>query len=1089
MSQSVELEQSASVPSSLPAPVQSLVSTVMNSLVESLSDELMNLIWKASQAPQTRRRSLEDDLIVDEVRKTFNVASDIEIVEVDDENEFDIAAIQRELRQQAEVHAQLQNGSFWSSMWNVTDIDDQYASGSGSSASVPTAVELAPHAASTSASASPPESLHGTEKEERVSAGGTEPSAASATRSAASRDDGSSEVVYAWQNVPNVEANNHRVTSLVSFLRQWAASYCQKGIGVSATSIASGCRVTFLALEDAHLNVFVTVEPAADGTTTIRVVDAIVAVDGAHAALREQLQYPIQSIRDSLQRELRRLDVAGMRAPTVVGAKPSAHDSDELTDGRSGNAAVEHEPTTISNAGSAAFASIDEKDALFKEVWHTIQSREATRSDGASPRTATATATATPFADPEVVVRARDVGVEVAEYNTPDLQSEAVKQLEVILRRTREQGMYRVLQEYHDQEPPSAEAAAVSTGSKRTAANAASADASSVMSVNTTTTQRSDEWSTLFTLGKEISELNLQKLLDRPSANPFFESAEELQRPPPQFPVAVDDVASWQSGEKIDIFAGPQGLYQNTADPRLPSMRERYDAARRRGGASSAAANGDEGDDDGAALLDYAGVSIDGRAAPSLGEGLNDEERALLQESLRLAARREVGATGSDGGGDPTVPEASIASPESAAAHRWMEQQYLRVDDRAAFDAEKPRFDMLVAELSRAPVEVHEFVLDGFRDVLLSEHCLLFLKLALAEEQRRTRESQQATTIAAQEGQALGSSRGSGGGGGGREDRSTIFTSIATKAAQLHTELMALVEEESLRHYQTIAEVCEISATFQQADPMQFLDRLDAVKPKFDTDLLAFLNHHLFHDEQRLRRHDEALQALAYRPRAEPDAAEQRHADLLPESEEKRLRRWVQVLRILQQGVTAELERRHELSIEMLTVLLRVFDPRIRRPLFERYVNLTATTDLQALRTLAVNMVERLLDAPTMRQDADIQRFWQSASMGRRTPAQWRLMLECLRREVDEFLSDAVIEQRLRRYNEQLAEQGLTLGLRHRNPITQAAIESADRLDQRQIAPRSQMPPDRWLPGQPGAPPPRPSNTGQYTTSHDFPTI
>eukprot|EP01033_Poteriospumella_lacustris_P006884 gene6884-4957_t len=830
-SQSVELEQRASVPSSLPAPVQSLVSTVMNSLVESLSDELMNLIWKASQAPQTRRRSPEDDLIVDEVRKTFNVASDIEIVEVDDENEFDIAAIQRELRQQAEVHAQLQNGSFWSSMWNVTDIDDQDASGSGSSASVPTAVELAPHAASTSASASPPESLHGTEKEETVSAGGTEPSAASATRSAASRDDGSSEVVYAWQNVPNVEANNHRVTSLVSFLRQWAASYCQKGIGVSATSIASGCRVTFLALEDAHLNVFVTVEPAADGTTTIRVVDAIVAVDGAHAALREQLQYPIQSIRDSLQRELRRLDVAGMRAPTVVGAKPSAHDSDELTAiSRSGNAAVEHEPTTISNAGSAAFASIDEKDALFKEV---------------------------------------------AEYNTPDLQSEAVKQLEVILRRTREQGMYRVLQEYHDQEPPSAEAAAVSTGSKRTAANAASADASSVMSVNTTTTQRSDEWSTLFTLGKEISELNLQKLLDRPSANPFFESAEELQRPPPQFPVAVDDVASWQSGEKIDIFAGPQGLYQNTADPRLPSMRERYDAARQRGGASSAAANGDEGDDDGAALLDYAG----------------------------------------------------------------------------------------------------------------------------------------------------------------------------------------------------------------------FLDRLDAVKPKFDTDLLAFLNHHLFHDEQRLRRHDEALQALAYRPRAEPDAAEQRHADLLPESEEKRLRRWVQVLRILQQGVTAELERRHELSIEMLTVLLRVFDPRIRRPLFERYVNLTATTDLQALRTLAVNMVERLLDAPTMRQDADIQRFWQSASMGRRTPAQWRLMLECLRREVDEFLSDAVIEQRLRRYNEQLAEQGLTLGLRHRNPITQAAIESADRLDQRQIAPRSQMPPDRWLPGQPGAPPPRPSNTGQYTTSHDFPTI
>lgn len=1075
----VELEQSASVPSSLAVPVQSLISTVVNSLEESLSDELMNLLWKPSQTPQTTRRSLEDDLIVDKVRQTFNVTSDIEIVEVDDENDFDIAAVQKELRQQAEVHAQLQNGSFWSSMWNITDIEDQDSSDGSFDASAPPAVHPAPHAESLQASTLSPNSHYMAETKETVAIDATESSIASVNRATASRDDGSSEVVHSWQSVPNLEANSHRLTSLVAFLRQWADSYCKKGIGVSATSIARGCRVTFLALEDAQLDIFVTEEPTSDDTSTIRVVNAIRTVEGAYAELREQLQFPIQSIRDALQQELQQLDVPGMRPPAAIGVKSPAHDSDVSNK----EAAAVVESATISSAGSAAFASIDEKDALFKEVWQTLHRRDAAPSDGASPRTTTATTerSASPFADPEVVVRARDVGVDVAEYNTPDLQSEAVKQLDVILRRTREQGMYRVLQEYHDQEPPSTAAVdRVSTDAKRTAANATAADVSSAAS-DPTTTLRSDEWSTLFTLGKEISELNLQKLLDRPSANPFFESAEELQRPPPQFPVEIDDVASWQSGEKIDIFAGPQGLYQNTADPRLPSMRERYDAARQRGGASADTANGM---DDDAALLDYAGVSIDGEAVPSLGEGLKDEERALLLESLRMATRRDVSATGSNGGVDQSLPEeASMATAATAAAHRWMEQQYLRVDDRAAFDAEKPRFDMLVAELSRAPVEVHEFILDGFRDVLLSEHCLLFLKLALADEQRRLRESQRTTAdTAAQQDQT--SARA----GATREDRSMIFTSIANKAAQLHTELMALIEEESLRHYQTIAEICEISALFQKADPLQFLDRLDVVKPKFDTDLLAFLNHHLFHDDQRLRRHDEALQALAYRPRTDIDAVKQRQADLLPESEEKRLRRWVQVLRILQQGVTAELERRNELSIEMLTVLLRVFDPRIRRPLFERYVNMTATTDLQALRTLAVNMVERLLDAPTMRQDADIQRFWQSASMGGRTPAQWRLMLECLRREVDEFLSEAVIEERLRKYNEQLAEQGLTLGLRHRNPVTQAAIESADRLDQRQIAPRSQMTPDRWLPGQPGAPP-RPSGSGHFTTSHDFPTI
>ena len=77
------------------------------------------------------------------------------------------------------------------------------------------------------------------------------------------------------------------------------------------------------------------------------------------------------------------------------------------------------------------------------------------------------------------------------------------------------------------------------------------------------------------------------------------------------------------------------------------------------------------------------------------------------------------------------------------------------------------------------------------------------------------------------------------------------YRKVTDAAQSATTELGALVKTESVRHLQTIHDVCEVAATYQQNEG-QFLDRMEELRPLFDTTLLGFLNYAMQEEEMRI---------------------------------------------------------------------------------------------------------------------------------------------------------------------------------------------------------------------------------------------
>jgi hypothetical protein len=55
-----------------------------------------------------------------------------------------------------------------------------------------------------------------------------------------------------------------------------------------------------------------------------------------------------------------------------------------------------------------------------------------------------------------------------------------------------------------------------------------------------------------------------------------------------------------------------------------------------------------------------------------------------------------------------------------------------------------------------------------------------------------------------------------------------------------------------VRHLQTIHDICDISATYQQ-DEIKFMEQMDGIKHRFDTSLLNYLTFAIAEEEARIR--------------------------------------------------------------------------------------------------------------------------------------------------------------------------------------------------------------------------------------------
>jgi hypothetical protein len=178
--------------------------------------------------------------------------------------------------------------------------------------------------------------------------------------------------------------------------------------------------------------------------------------------------------------------------------------------------------------------------------------------------------------------------------------------------------------------------------------------------------------------------------------------------------------------------------------------------------------------------------------------------------------------------GPPIYGEGGSKAPESSIAGQLAKQQLsgvvqgemLKAPDLEALDTDKTKLFVLIKELNRTDEFMHDSIIDSYRDLLLADNFLYLLR--------------QANKTTASYSERL------------------LYGKVANKAMAVVAELGALVKTESVRHLQTIHDICEVAALYQQ-DELKFLERMDYLRPRFDTALLAYLRYAVQEEKDLIR--------------------------------------------------------------------------------------------------------------------------------------------------------------------------------------------------------------------------------------------
>eukprot|EP01035_Chromulina_nebulosa_P021336 gene21336-27642_t len=88
-----------------------------------------------------------------------------------------------------------------------------------------------------------------------------------------------------------------------------------------------------------------------------------------------------------------------------------------------------------------------------------------------------------------------------------------------------------------------------------------------------------------------------------------------------------------------------------------------------------------------------------------------------------------------------------------------------------------------------------------------------------------------------------------------------LYRKLTEKAICLIAEVGALMQTESVRHLETIQDICE--------DELKFLERMEYLKPRFDTSLLAYLNFAIAEEELKMKTQQQSSDWLQSLPNSD----------------------------------------------------------------------------------------------------------------------------------------------------------------------------------------------------------------------------
>ena len=284
--------------------------------------------------------------------------------------------------------------------------------------------------------------------------------------------------------------------------------------------------------------------------------------------------------------------------------------------------------------------------------------------------------------------------------------------------------------------------------------------------------------------------------------------------------------------------------------------------------------------------------------------------------------------------------------------------------------------DLLLASTSATDSDTHgksniqvndEMIIESYNDLLLSNNFLYLLQLCNKTEINYSKR--------------------------------LLYSKLITKSIQLNNKLINLIQIESIKYLDTILEICDISYKYQDNEH-DFLYQMDLIKPKFDTNLLNYIDYSI--NEELIK-----LKKLGCNPIQNPS-------------------KWLLILKVIQQGILAEFEIRYERLLDPLLLILRFNEPIIRTNLLKSIINNTSIIDLQYLRTLGINMKESIeLTYSQNNQIVDENTY--------------KSLLQ-LYNDIELYLSQEYIDNKMNEFELQAKQQNIEIIIKHRNPIVQESM-------------------------------------------------
>lgn len=286
------------------------------------------------------------------------------------------------------------------------------------------------------------------------------------------------------------------------------------------------------------------------------------------------------------------------------------------------------------------------------------------------------------------------------------------------------------------------------------------------------------------------------------------------------------------------------------------------------------------------------------------------EERSLDGETVFVVGKRE------------------LSKQQVSNLHAVVEEavEIGLIDDPVQIQEEASRLQILLDELSQQPVERMREIAAEYKDLLLSDHFVSLVKQRLSKMADRDLEALR------RDDNTLESSHA--------RERESLGRVVAY-AQLLLKEVRALGAELESQQLEVIRSICKVamdpSHQTEEQTALALSDAVQDMRPLFDEAFIAYLKYAIAEEEGRLAR-----------------------AGILDDPDHNR---WLFVLKIVQQGVYAEISKGVNRYLEHIWYVLRMETSSERRMLLQKLIDAMPTLDVRPFVQVVENIVGALGDS------------------------------------------------------------------------------------------------------------------------------